>query len=244
VGAPIQTPPSSGTGSAVSAALDLFNVLHEPTAVFHRVNERPRVLIPWLGLGVLLILTAVLTQPFQAAAFEAFKSSLTPEQAARMGNRGAGGGPVGFVLYPVMVFIGVAAATGLLWIGVALTGSQGRYKTLLSVLTYACVTFVLFSVVSVLVLNVRGVQAVTGFQDLRAPLGLDLLVPGAGFYAGAVLNGINPFSIWGVWLTGTGIAVTHKTSRGTAIAVAAGAYLIMLLLVSLPALFAGMMTRQ
>lgn len=244
MGAPIQTPPSSGSGSALSSAADLFNALHEPTAVFNRVNERPRVLIPWLVLGVLLILMAVLVQPFQAAAFEAFKATLSPEQAARMGNRGAGGGPVGFIMYPVLVFIGVAAATGLLWIGVSLTGSQGRYKTLLSVLTYACVTYVLFSIVTVLVLNVRGIQAVTGFEDLRAPLGLDLLVPGAGFYTGAVLNGINPFSIWGVWLTGTGISVTHKTSRGAAIAVAAGAYLIMLLLVSLPALFAGMMARQ
>ncbi len=242
--ASIPAPTTSGSGTALSSALDLFNVLHEPAAVFRRVNERPRVLIPWLALGVLLIVMAVLTQPFQAAAFEAFKSSLTPEQAARMGNRGGGGGPVGFVLYPVMVFIGVAAATGLLWIGVALSGSQGRYKTLLSVLTYACVTYVLYSAVTVLVLKVRGVQAVTGFQDLRAPLGLDLLVPGAGFYSGAVLNGINPFSIWGVWLTGTGIAETHRTSRGGAIAIATGAFLIMLLLVSLPALFAGMMARQ
>jgi len=244
VGASIQTPSTSGTGSALGDALDLFNVLHEPTAVFNRVNERPRVLIPWLVLGVFLIVLAILVQPFQAAAFEAFKATLTPEQVAQMGNRGAGGGPVGMALYPVLVFIGVAAGAGLLWIGVSLTGTQARYKTLLSVLTYSCVTYVLFSVVVVLVLKVRGIQAITGFADLRAPLGLDLLVPGAGLFAGTVLNGINLFSVWGVWLTGTGISVTHKTSQAAAIAVAAAAFLIMLFIVSLPALFAAMMIKQ
>src|SRR2546429_6551787 len=30
----------------------------------------------------------------------------------------------------------------------------------------------------------------------------------------SVLNGINPFSVWGVWLTGTGISITHGTPRG------------------------------
>ena len=69
-------------------------------------------------------------------------------------------------------------------------------------------------------------------------------MPGAGLFAGTVLNGINPFSVWGVWLTGTGIAVTHKTSQAAAIAVAAAAFLIMLFIVSLPALFAAMMIKQ
>ena len=31
-----------------------------------------------------------------------------------------------------------------------------------------------------------------------------------------VLRGINPFSLYGVFLTATGIAVTHKTSKGGA----------------------------
>src|SRR5438876_5083451 len=96
VSASIQTPSTSGTGSALGDALDLLNVLHEPTAVFNRINERPRVLIPWLVLGVFLIVLAILVQPYQSAAFEAFKATLTPEQVAKMGNRGAGGGAVGF----------------------------------------------------------------------------------------------------------------------------------------------------
>ena len=34
--------------SLLSDVLDVFNVLHEPTAVFTRVKERPRILAPWI----------------------------------------------------------------------------------------------------------------------------------------------------------------------------------------------------
>src|SRR6266566_4273138 len=58
--------------------------------------------------------------------------------------------------------------------------------------------------------------AMGGMEDLQPALGLDLLVPGAKGLALALLRGINPFSLYGVFLTATGIAVTHKTSKGGA----------------------------
>jgi hypothetical protein len=59
-----------------------------------------------------------------------------------------------------------------------------------------------------------------------------------------VLNGINPFSVWGVWLAGTGISITHGTSRSTAIAVTAVAFLLCLLIMAAPTLLLGLVTKQ
>src|ERR1044071_7166051 len=87
----------------LSDVLDVFNVLHEPDAVFTRVKERARILAPWIVFSVAFIVISILTQPYQQAAMEAFKATLTLEQAARMGNRGAGGGVVGLVLTPAFV---------------------------------------------------------------------------------------------------------------------------------------------
>src|SRR6266571_3700824 len=117
----------------------------EPTAVFTRVKERPRILAPWIVFSLAFIVISILTQPYQQAAMEAFKATLTPEQAARMGNRGAGGGVVGLVLTPAFVLLFFAIGAGLLWIGVSITGAQARFKTLLSVLAYSCVTYLLFA---------------------------------------------------------------------------------------------------
>jgi hypothetical protein len=86
----------------------------------------------------------------------------------------------------------------------------------------------------------RGVESVTSFQDARPPIGLDLLAPNARGFVGGLLNAVNPFSIWGVWLTGVGIAVTHKIGRGTGITVAAVAFLIGASLLALMQSFQGM----
>ena len=244
MGSTVQPSAAPASGSFLSDALDVFNVLHDPAGVFNRVKERPRILAPWLVVSAFFVVVTILLRPYQQAAFDVFKATLSPEQAARMGNRGAGGGPVGLVLVPGFILLGLAIGAGLLWVGVSLTGTQARFKTLLSVLAYSSITYVLFSAVAILVLTMRGKGAITGFADLRAPLGLDLLVPGAGLFLGTVLNGINPFSAWGVWLTGTGISITHGTSRGTAIVVTAAVFLICVVLLATPTLFVSMMTKQ
>ena len=227
----------------MGGVLDLFNVLHEPSAVFARLKERPRVLVPWLVVSLLLIGVALLTRPFQAAAMETLRASLPPEQAARMGPGGQSVlrtmiGP------PILVLISMAAGAGLFWIGTSLMGGMARYKTLISVLGYSLVTYVIYAAVTAAVLKVRGVSAVTSLEDLRVPLGLDLLVPGATLFLGALLNGINLFSIWGVWMCGLGISVTQGISRASATMVAAGSFLVGLLLQSLPLLLLGMAIKR
>ena len=244
MGTTAQPSTTPATGSLLNDMLDVFNVIHDPDGVFKRVSDRARIVAPWIVLSVAVIIITILTRPYQQAAFDAFKSTLTPEQAAKMGNRGAGGGPLGLIFTPVVVLVMLAAGAGVLWIAVSITGTQARYKTLFSVLAYSTITYVLFALVGVMVLTVRGKAGITGFEDVRPPLGLDLLVPSAGLYLGGVLNGINPFSVWGVWLAGTGVSVTHRMSRGAAIGATAVAYLICLLIICVPLLFVAMMTKQ
>ena len=215
----------------MQAVLDLFNVLHEPTAVYQRVAEKPRFLAPFGGLVVVMIVLAIIMRPFAQAAFQTMVAQLPPERAAQMGS---GPGIVGTVVNPIIgLLVQLMLGTGLLWVLTSLSGTEARFKVLLSVLTYACATYLLVSITTTVVLFTRGVASITSFEDMFPSLGLDLAVPGASGFTRIYLSGINPFSIWGVWLTGVGISVTHKTSRGTGIAIGAIAYLLAL------ALFAG-----
>lgn len=208
----------------MQAVLDVFNVLHEPTAVFERLREKPRVLVPYVVIVVLLMVIAFFMRPAYAAAFQGMIAELPPERAAAINpDRQT---IFIFLFTPVNVLVGLAIGAGLLWVLTSLTGGEGRYKTLMSVLTHAYVTFVLVSAVTALVILTRGTDTITSFRDLRPPVGLDLLAPNASGFVGGLLNAINPFSIWGVWLTGVGIAVTHRVGRGTGITVAAIAFLI------------------
>jgi hypothetical protein len=229
--------------NVVGAILDVFNVVHEPAAVFRRIKERPRVLVPWLTVAALLIVFAVLVRPYQAAAMATFRASLPPEQAARMGDGGQSVVRVALTV-PIVFIIGLAVGAGLLWLGVALSGSQARYKMLMSVLAYCCVAYVVFMAVSTAVLMTRGIEQVTDFADLRAPIGLDVFVPGASLFLGTILNGLNPFAVWGVWLTGTGLSVTHGMSRAAGIVVTTFAYVLCLFLQAAPLIFLSMALKR
>lgn len=242
MGAGMGQPPVQQTGQGVlGAVLDMFNILHEPTAVFDRIKQRPRIIVPWLVFSVFAMVFGYLTRPFQHAAMETLRASLPPEQAARMNS---GDSITGLLVVPLILLLGFAIGAGLLALGVAMTGAQARYKTLMSVLAYSCSTYVLFSVVTLAVLMTRGVGQVVDFTDLRAPIGLDLLAPGVGLYLGAILNAINPFSIWGVWLAGTGISITHGTSRATGIVITAFAFIVCVALQSAPLIFLSMALKR
>ena len=52
----------------MGAALDVLNVLYEPTAVFERVREKPKFLVPFIVLAVILVVCVFLMMPYQRAA--------------------------------------------------------------------------------------------------------------------------------------------------------------------------------
>jgi len=57
-----------------------------------------------------------------------------------------------------------------------------------------------------------------------------LLAPEAKGFTLALLRGINPFTLYGLFLTSVGVRVTHQTSKGTAYTAAAIQFAIALLI--------------
>lgn len=225
----------------MSAVLDLLNVLHEPTAVFGRVKEKPRILAPYIVLAILITIVAVLSLPFQAAVTDLIRAAVPPEQQARISSPSA----VKIIIQtPIFMIVGFAIGAFLLWLGTTMAGAQAKYKAMFSVLTYSWVTYLIYAIVVFAVLSIKGASAIQSFADLRAPVGLDLLVPGVGLFAGAILNGINPFSIWGVVICATGVSVTSGCSKAAGYTITIVVFLIGLLLQAVPYIFLGMVAKQ
>lgn len=209
----------------MDAVLDLVRVLYEPTAVFERVRERPRFLAPFLVLAVITVVLGLLQLPYVRAAL-AQAPNMTPEQA----QAAAKYAPIGVVIGPLIYGVFLAINALILWIGASLLAGEARYGTLLSVAAYASITYVLLQIIGVIVLVMRGTSSITSMLDLQPALGLDLLVPDAQGFGLALLRGINPFTLYGLFLTSVGVAVTHKTSKGTAYAAATAQFVIALLI--------------
>jgi hypothetical protein len=188
--------------------------------VFERVREKPTFLAPFVALALAAVLIGILQLPYSKAAMVAQLSprpNMTPQQietALRFAS-------VGVVVTPFVYALILVINAFLLWVVVSLVGGEARFMTLLSVTTYASIAYVLLSAVGLIVLMMRGTSAIASPLDLQPALGLDLLVPDAKGFALALLRGINPFSLYGSFLTATGIVVTHRTSKGAAYTAAA-----------------------
>lgn len=223
----------------MGAVLDMFRVLFEPTAVFERVRERPRFLLPAIVLGVFAAVLGYLILPFRMAAMApqiAKVAAQNPNAAAQMEKFQS----IGVYLTPIIVFLVLLVVAGVLWLLVMLiAGGDAKYRTLLSVASYTALPGLLLQAAGLAVLKMKGVESVSSMLDLQPPLGLNLLLPNASGALGGVLAGINPFSIWSMILTAIGIQVTHKTSKGAAYTVAILVMLLGVLLGGLGASFAG-----
>jgi len=235
MGQGIQQPPVEQGGGG-SSLLDVFKVLFEPAAVFERVRQRPRFLLPFLVICAFQIVIYFVNLPFLKAGM-----------AAQMASRPAGGpDPSQFLFigaFFIPVGIGIALLLGglILWVLVSVFGGEGKFGTLLSVSTYASVpSVVLLAVVGTIVLNLKGVGQITSPQDMQPALGLDLLAPGAKGFMGAALKAVNPFGIWGLVLTAIGVSTTHRLPKNTGYMIATITFLIGVLIAgAFGAMFGG-----
>jgi hypothetical protein len=235
MGAGMQQPPVQQGGGG-NPLVDLVKVLYDPATVFQHVAAKPSFLLPFIGLSVVQILISIVNLPFLKVAMQA-QAAQAPAGAPDPSKFAA----IGVIFVPVGIAIVLLIIGFVLWVLVSLMGGEGKFGTLLSVAAYSAVpSVILFGIVGAIVLQVQGPGNITSPQDLQPALGLDLLVPAAKGFLGAVLKGVNPFSIWGLVLTAIGVSTTHRLSKGTGYAVATVAFALGLLIAgTFGALFGG-----
>jgi hypothetical protein len=204
-------------GGHMGGVLDLFNVLYDPGAVFARVKEKPRFWGPFIGLAVLQIIIAFLMLPYTKAAMQAMSQAQAAAGAAAPDTSRFA--IIGVVMAPIGLAIGLLITAAVLWILASMLAGEGSFKHMLSVATYVGITGVLMGLATVAVLMLSSVRIQT-MADLRPGFGLDLLAPNAGGFVKTMLWMVNPFTLWGLVLTGLGVAATHNASKGTAFTIA------------------------
>jgi hypothetical protein len=204
----LATPASAGVG-----VLDAFRVLWSPGALFERLRDRPRILMPMITIMILTLIIGLLSRPYVAASIVARAPDAVDPGGTATGQA---------ILVALGMPIIALQLAFFLWLTVNLTGTATRYPALLSVQTHVMIVFILQWTAGLVLLMIRGVDGITAQTDLRPAFGLDLLMPPARGYLEAVLREVGVFAIWSVVLLGIGISKTHDASRKTGY-VAAGA---------------------
>ncbi len=220
--------PSVEQASGGNAWLDVVKVLFDPGAVFERVRVRPSFIAPYVVIIAVQAVLFFVNLPYLKVAIQ---NQMATQAPGRPLPSDALLVAFGFGFLVIILTVIFLISGFLLWVLVSLFGGEGKFGTLVSVALYGAVpSAILLSIVGTIVLHMQGTGNLTSPQDMQPALGLDLLVPGAKGFMAAILKGINPFSIWGVVLTGIGVSTTHRLSKGTGYAVAGVAFVIALLI--------------
>ncbi len=217
----------------MGGVLDLLTILYDPPAVFARIKEKPRFWGPFIALAVVQVVITALMLPYTRALMQAMVQ-------ARGGTNAppAWAAYAGLIMAPIGLAIGLLLTGAVLWILVSVLAGEASFRHLLSVATYVGITGILMGVASIAVLKLGGGRVQTA-ADLRPGFGLDLLAPDATGFVKTLLWMVNPFTLWGLALTGLGVAGTHNTSKGTAYTVATIAFLINALIAAGFSMFGG-----
>lgn len=226
MGQGIQQPNVEQT-SGGNAWVDVVKVLFEPGAVFERVRARPSFLAPFVAIVAVQCVLFFVNLAYLKVGLQA--------QMAASGRPVPGTAVLavfglGFLLIFLTLLLLLAALV--LWVGASmLGGGEARYVTMLSVAAYSAVpSVILLSIIGSIVLHLQGIGQITSPQDLQPALGLDLLVSGAKGFTGALLRGINPFSIWSLVLTAIGVSTTQRMAKGSAYMIATVQFVILLII--------------
>src|SRR6059036_3442566 len=173
----------------MNAVLDLVKVLYDPGAVFERLREKPSFWQPFIAICVVQLVLGVLQLPYTKAAMAA--------QFAQMQARGAAGpadpskfAMIGLLFLPIGLLLIFLILAALLWVLTSVLAGDAKFATLLSVTTYAGITFVLLSVAGLATLMLKGViLTAIGIQTThRTSKGTAYTVAAVAFLIGTLIG--------------------------------------------------------
>jgi hypothetical protein len=211
-----QAAPTTGSGSL--SFRGLAEVFYKPTAFFRELVERPKVLVPYVAFGLILLVFLYLTRELvwemvsQTPKFaeQMQNSPISPETMHKIfGYQYIFGGLIAMLCVPLL-----GAALALFWGNFVFAG-KGRFKQLLSIVLYGEIIYAIGAIVNLALILPRG--------NLGANLSLGVLVASQGIdsVVYTALSKVAVFIIWEIIAIGVGLSVLYNTkaSRGYLISV-------------------------
>jgi hypothetical protein len=235
------TPPPVGPARIpfVTDFVRLARVLVSPTAVFEEQREAPTFWIPWLVISILMLVVATFSFPYTlamaklGAAAQGRPFPAAAEGIMRMTQ---------YVAVPIVMLIIVFVVAGVMYVVLMASGTEARFKGLMTVAVFTGLLGVLQGVLMVVVLKLRDPTTMQTVADYQVSFGLDLLLPqdaSLGKFVDGMLKGVSLFSIWGLAINAIGIRTMEKTSKGAAWMAAGVAFVLTLCIAGLGNAFGG-----
>jgi hypothetical protein len=131
---------------------------------------------------------------------------------------------LGGLFSPLVVLAKAALVAGILCLVSTTLGRPIAFRGLLGLVLCASLCLVLETWCGLTLLHLQGLESISGPADLKAKLGLDLLLAPSAPWA-VVLGQINPFQLAYGCILAVGLASSGRLTRGQAVAVVGAVWL-------------------
>lgn len=154
----------------------LTGIVFSSSKTFEELNNRPTWLVAFFTIGFGAILIGFLVSPF---IIQAQTVSMTPDINLQQIENGLKFvkryQTIGIVLSPLFLIIKFIFTSAILWLIIQLF-SEVDFKRMFSVVVHCGVILFLGSIITFIILKLRGLQSIKSAADIQVSLGLDLFL--------------------------------------------------------------------
>jgi hypothetical protein len=213
----------------------IASVFYAPTRAFEEMKEKPR---PWVPL-VLIIVVSLIVFFVKLPAVREFviesaqdRMSTAPEQAERIiGFAGSSGLIIqGVVATLLLVPLWFAVQALIFQVLIPLAGGEGKFIRTFTAVAYAGLIDLLGALVKLVLLFIKG------SIDVHTDLTLVLPMLEKETYLFRLFSKIDIFTIWSLFVVGTGITVLCNSRKSGTMALVFGLWIVFIVITSF---FAG-----
>jgi hypothetical protein len=191
-------------------------IFTSPDKVFEDITEgKAPWWQPWVWISIISIIAGYFYTPVTVAVIELNPNGLPPEQLDQQ---------LRFaemtwlqLITPIVVLIMSLIVAGLSYILVSILSEKANFKKYFTLSLYAGIVSTLTTVVTTLVIRMKGIDSIQTPADARFSLGLGFLAPEEGALIRALLTSIDFFTIWVFILMVLGLQHIFSMSRKHAV---------------------------
>jgi hypothetical protein len=220
----------------ISRFLWTFN---SPRKLFADIEQGAPWWQPWVWVSIINVLVGWFSLPVQIHLARLNPKDLPPEQVQSTIEAMEKFGFIGLATAPIVVLLMSVIFALISYLVVSILASQANFKRYFSLYLYASIVVSVGTLLSTVVLRMRGVESIRSVEDAIVSFGPRMLVSPELKTIGAVLSSLDVFAVWFYILIGMGAAQIFKLSRQSAVFAALPVWLLYVLVAVTGARFGG-----
>ena len=197
--------------------ITLINILASPRESFVEMKVQPRWAVSFFFMSTIAIGVAFLTAPFSRELLRVTLSAVLDEenleQSLSVMEKSQYLGA--FLVPGVLLLKWTAIATILYLLSIIFGNQEQKFKECFIVVVYSEIILILMSIITVLLLHLKGFDSIHQLTDLQPVIGLDVLMAdkASNLPLFTFLNSVNPFNIWYLAVLSVGFSIMTNFSK-------------------------------